>query len=195
MEAKVSHLEDQTNQLKEMVTRLKTKIGQQDSILTNLLQNKRQTNEETFSRKSVLENQSNNGKSAAIPRTCREVRISNPALASGMYWIDPDGQGVGDDPISVYCDMTSGKIFLYLTIVTITLDFLKFVILLGFKGSTSILHDSESPMNVGHCTNPGCYSRAINYNASTRQMAALTELSNECHQSVKVILCILISIS
>jgi len=115
-----------------MVTRLKTKIGQQDSVLTNLLQNKRQTNEETFSRKSVLENQSNNGKSAAIPRTCREVRISNPALASGMYWIDPDGQGVGDDPISVYCEMTSGKIFLYLTIVTITLDFFKIYNSVGF---------------------------------------------------------------
>jgi hypothetical protein len=26
-----------------------------------------------------------------------------------MYWIDPDGQGVGDGAIYVYCDMTSGK--------------------------------------------------------------------------------------
>ena len=48
-----------------------------------------------------------NGKSAT-PRTCREVRDSNPTLTSGMYWIDPDGQGVGDAPISVYCNMTAG---------------------------------------------------------------------------------------
>jgi hypothetical protein len=25
-----------------------------------------------------------------------------------MYWIDPDGQAVGDAPIYVYCDMISG---------------------------------------------------------------------------------------
>jgi hypothetical protein len=36
--------------------------------------------------------------------------MSNPSLQSGMQWIDPDGQGVGDDPIYVYCDMTSGII-------------------------------------------------------------------------------------
>jgi hypothetical protein len=41
-------------------------------------------------------------------------------------------------------------------------------------------------MNVGHCADPGCYSRAINYNATVRQMSALTELSAECHQSIKV---------
>ena len=53
-------------------------------------------------------------------------------------------------------------------------------------GSTSVLHDSEGPMNVGHCTDPGCYSRAINYNASQRQIGALAELSEECHQSIQV---------
>jgi hypothetical protein len=35
--------------------------------------------------------------------------MANPSLQSGMHWIDPDGQGVGDNPIYVYCDMTSGK--------------------------------------------------------------------------------------
>ena len=53
-------------------------------------------------------------------------------------------------------------------------------------GSTSILHDSEFPIDVGHCTDPGCYSRAINYNASSKQMKTLAELSSECHQSIKV---------
>ena len=55
-----------------------------------------------------------------------------------------------------------------------------------FKGKTSVLHDSESPTDVGHCADPGCYSRPIKYSASTRQMDALSELSNECHQSIRV---------
>jgi hypothetical protein len=44
------------------------------------------------------------------PRTCRELHATDPSLPSGMQWIDPDGQGLGDDPIYVYCDMTSGKV-------------------------------------------------------------------------------------
>jgi hypothetical protein len=54
-------------------------------------------------------------------------------------------------------------------------------------GSTSILHDSELPIDVGHCADPGCYSRSVNYNAPIRQIKALAELSTECHQSIKVI--------
>jgi hypothetical protein len=46
---------------------------------------------------------------SAMPRTCREAHQADPSLTSGMYWIDPDGQAVGDDPIYVYCDMNSGK--------------------------------------------------------------------------------------
>ncbi|XP_046643658.1 uncharacterized protein LOC124328873 isoform X2 [Daphnia pulicaria] len=95
----------------------------------------------------------------AILRTCLEIHETDPSLNSGMYWIDPDGIGVGDGAIYVYCDMTSG--------------------------STSIPHDSESPMDVGHCADPGCYSRPINYNATARQMTALAELSYECHQSIR----------
>ncbi len=46
----------------------------------------------------------------SMPRTCREARAADPSLNSGMYWIDPDGQGVGDDPIYVYCDMAKGNL-------------------------------------------------------------------------------------
>ena len=45
----------------------------------------------------------------AIFRTCRELHQVDPSLSSGMHWIDPDGQGVGDDPIYVYCDMATGE--------------------------------------------------------------------------------------
>jgi hypothetical protein len=46
----------------------------------------------------------------SMSRTCREARAADPSLNSGMYWIDPDGQGVGDDPIYVYCDMAKGNL-------------------------------------------------------------------------------------
>nr|CAH0103929.1 unnamed protein product [Daphnia galeata] len=97
---------------------------------------------------------------SGIPRTCREAHLADPSLTSGMHWIDPDGQAVGDDPIYVYCDMISG--------------------------STSIVHDTETPTDVGHCLDPGCYSKSINYNATIRQMTALAQLSSECHQSIQV---------
>ena len=45
----------------------------------------------------------------AIPKTCEEIRASDPSSPSGDYWIDPDGMGAGDDPILVYCDMFDGK--------------------------------------------------------------------------------------
>ncbi|XP_046641561.1 uncharacterized protein LOC124326839 [Daphnia pulicaria] len=94
------------------------------------------------------------------PRTCHEIHDTDPSLTSGMYWIDPDGQGVGEAPISVFCDMSTG--------------------------STVVSHDSELPMEVDHCPDPGCYSRAINYNGtSIRQLKALAEMSAKCQQSIK----------
>lgn len=50
--------------------------------------------------------------SVFTPRTCTEARDSGlPEFKeSGMYWIDPDGLGIGDKPIYVYCNMTSGNL-------------------------------------------------------------------------------------
>ncbi len=56
----------------------------------------------------AFKEQSAVGKSSLFPLTRREVRAADPSLSSGMHWIDPDG--VGDDPIYVFCDMTKGKI-------------------------------------------------------------------------------------
>jgi hypothetical protein len=166
------------------VTRLEAKVQEQENILNFLLQTNQVPISPNGSESIAANNRQNviqsSGRSG-IPRTCRELRETNPSLASGMQWIDPDGQGIGDDPIYVYCDMSTGKLRRH---------FHPFVFKIKLKsakiGSTSILHDSEFPIDVGHCTDPGCYSRAINYNASIKQMKSLAELSTECHQSIKV---------
>ena len=63
---------------------------------------------------------------------------------------------------------------------------LKLIIFLGSRIITSIGHDSESKIQAEDCDNPGCYQRAINYNVSVIQMAALADLSKECHQFFRV---------
>jgi hypothetical protein len=98
--------------------------------------------------------------SPAVGRTCHELRAASPAITSGYYWIDPDGVGVGDKAIRVYCNMTNGATF--------------------------IPHDSEDSINVNGCPDPGCYSRNIQYNATMRQIQAITQLSAQCRQSIRV---------
>jgi hypothetical protein len=44
------------------------------------------------------------------PKTCDTIRQSDPSKESGMYWIDPDGQGQGDGPIYVYCNVSTGQV-------------------------------------------------------------------------------------
>ena len=42
-----------------------------------------------------------------LPRSCFEIKSTNPSAQSGVYVIDPDGQINGDPSIQVYCDMTT----------------------------------------------------------------------------------------
>ena len=93
------------------VTRIEAKVQELETILNFLLQKNELPISPTGS-KSIENHRQNimqsNGKSG-FPRTCRELRAAYPSLASGMQWIDPDGQGIGDDPIYVFCDMSTGK--------------------------------------------------------------------------------------
>ena len=43
------------------------------------------------------------------PKSCDTILQSDSSKESGMYWIDPDGQGQGDRPIYVYCNMSTGQ--------------------------------------------------------------------------------------
>ena len=57
---------------------------------------------------SVVSNQQVLGANDFVRRSCQEIFNFNPSLPSGMYWIDPDGQGVGDAPMVAHCDFETG---------------------------------------------------------------------------------------
>ena len=64
--------------------------------------------QKTEERLSILEDLS---RTNTILRTCEELR-SNGVNTSGTYLIDPDGQDIGEKPISVHCEFTNeGKTF------------------------------------------------------------------------------------
>lgn len=115
-----------------------------------------------------------------VRKSCQEIRSFNPSLPSAMYWIDPDGQGVGDGPIAAHCDMSTGFRLICMELL------IRLVTIAGI-GTTSIPHDTESVMDMGNCRDPGCYTRQVTYKASLRQMAALIDLSSECRQSIRVL--------
>ena len=96
MAAKMSQLEDQ---MASLIRALQHANDQETKPIPNNL---------TLIDQLVIDGRMN----GAPFRTCHETRLSDLTLGSGMYWIDPDGQGMGDDPIYVYCDMETGSIHL-----------------------------------------------------------------------------------
>ena len=101
------------------------------------------------------------------PVSCSSITSGHSGSSSGNYMIDPDGEG-GVDPFSVYCDMRDK----------------------GGVGVTVISHDSERRTHVNHisaeCGLPGCYRKDVSYTgASTAQLAALTQVSQNCEQFIK----------
>jgi Fibrillar collagen C-terminal domain len=111
----------------------------------------------------------------ALYRSCEELRSVHPE--SGSYWIDPDGVSIGDPPIFVQCNMTTGfSRFIHCNILH------WFCVWTGF---TLISHNSEESIQADRCGDPGCYSRSVTYNATMRQIVALTHLSRSCRQFFK----------
>lgn len=43
-----------------------------------------------------------------MARTCTELKLTDPFLPSGDYYIDPDGVNVDENPILIHCDMVTG---------------------------------------------------------------------------------------
>ena len=59
------------------------------------------------------------------PRTCHDLKMLNVTM-SGNYFIDPDGPFAGDYPISVYCDLNSGKNFTKFYMIFVRILFIIF---------------------------------------------------------------------
>ncbi len=122
---------------------------------------------------------------ASMPRTCFAALKVNPSFPSGMYWIDPDGERMGDPPIQVYCNMTTGKYFSYFN--RCERIYYKFF-LSSRQGNTFISHDSALTVaSSTNCFEPGCFSKNITYHASQQQLDALIKQSGKCQQSVRVL--------
>lgn len=94
-EAKIDSLETKVEQLEE-------KVQEHESLLLTL---RKEQSTKSVSKSVEL---SHALRRNSIHRTCREIRAADPSLPSGMYWVDPDGDGIGHDSIHVYCNMTSG---------------------------------------------------------------------------------------
>jgi len=78
--------------------------------------------------------------------------------ASGLFYIDPDGDLIGHEPIEVYCDFE--------------------------EKSTQIKHDSEFIVDIPHCEGQYCYSLNITYTAPLSQIKTLMDLSERCEQEI-----------
>lgn len=98
---------------------------------------------------------------SATLRNYKEIGFEGVPIKSGMFYIDLDGQGVGEPPIYVYCNMTDG--------------------------TTSIGHDiTDEVVTVDKCPTAGCFSREITYDASPTQLESLVRMSDRCTQQIKI---------
>ena len=90
-------------------------------------------------------------------RTCQELANRGLSL-SGIYEVDPDGEGIGFAPIEVFCDFESN--------------------------TTQVFHDKEDLIKVEKCDGVGCATYEMNYFAPKEQINALMALSETCYQDL-----------
>jgi len=95
-ELKINSLQVEIDQLKER----NSKLEEQNQLVLAAAAEKPFINDDVTSRDF-------------LPRSCYELKETNPSAESGNYSIDPDGQIGGDSPILVYCDMATGNTSIY----------------------------------------------------------------------------------
>jgi len=101
MEAKVAEHENMVS----LVNQHELKINRQQEEIDQL----KKKNEESVEEKNDQLVQIGNGVTSrdSLPRSCFEIKATNPNAQSGVYVIDPNGQIGGDPSIQVYCDMAT----------------------------------------------------------------------------------------
>lgn len=105
-------MKSEVGKMKEKLEFLEARVKEQDSMLRNC--NVCSGQVKKFETGMAFDSNVASAKSirkttTLYPKTCLEAHTDDPSLESGMFWIDPDGQNRGDDPIYVYCNMTIGK--------------------------------------------------------------------------------------
>lgn len=120
------------------------------------LQAEKQINRDLWSVKNCTE------VNKALP-SCDAIRLWG-YKKSGYMMIDPDGEG-GVAPFQVYCDMDSDD----------------------GRGITVVQHtNSDLPVDVVNCEEPGCFPHTINYEGvAISQITALMQNSLACEQHIR----------
>ena len=107
--AKVDHLEAKVDEHKLTINNMQIEIGQLKEK-NSKLEEQNQLVLAAAAEKPFINNDV--ASRDFLPRSCYELKETNPSAQSGEYSIDPDGQIGGDSPILVYCDMATGKRFI-----------------------------------------------------------------------------------
>ena len=116
MKKKNVEFELEIGQLKKKNIELEQKL---ESILTMPTPDDESSNY-GLSKQNAVATSSAPGGRYYMPRSCYEIKASNPNATTGLYFIDPDGQIDGDDAVQVHCDMATGEL-LYKALISIIL--------------------------------------------------------------------------
>jgi hypothetical protein len=108
LEAQFKNQELQLKTANYQIAALKGQVQRLESVL---LINNSNNLESRMTEEKINKEVSESHSAVFSPRTCLEARDSGlPEFKeSGMYWIDPDGLGIGDGAIYVECDMKTGE--------------------------------------------------------------------------------------
>ena len=94
----------------------------------------------------------------AFVKNCQDL-FDQGVKVSGFYYTDPDGQGLGQPPIQVYCNVTTK--------------------------TTEVTHDMEETIEMDKCDNgPGCSTYEVDYEGSMEQINQLVDQSESCTQKI-----------
>jgi len=125
--SRVDQLENTVQNQQVKMNQLELKVKDQQIEIDQLkkknvkLENKLESISSATSYPTQLRNKNSNIVASAsvsgrdfLHRSCYELKATNPSAQSGLYFIDPDGQINGDDPVQAYCDMDTSKLlFIY----------------------------------------------------------------------------------
>ena len=112
LEAKVMEHNANAAEQEVKVAGLETKVAEQELKINSQqeeIDQLKKTNSELIEEKKTQLIQAGDDVVSRdfLPRSCFELKATNPTAQSGVYSIDPDGQIGADPSIQVYCDMTT----------------------------------------------------------------------------------------